>query len=199
MKQKILLGIGILSVLIILASCTPGGGQNVGGGIGGNGLTLSWVPNVPPLQLYDDQQFEADVELTNNGAYTIGTSLDRIYISGFSRERITGSFTTDNNYTRRTNKNSQRRKRRHHLQREHSIPQHSKLLHDTTHCHRVLRVRYGSRREHLHRPSTIHDEQKSKKLHGRNNNARKPRSTSKSFERHRRIITRKNENNNINL
>ena len=93
MKQKILLGIGILSVLIILASCTPGGGQNVGGGIGGNGLTLSWVPNVPPLQLYDDQQFEADVELTNNGAYTIGTSLDRIYISGFSRERITGSFT----------------------------------------------------------------------------------------------------------
>jgi len=84
--------ISLLVLLFILASCSPQSSNGLGG-IGGNGVLIKWVDNLPPAQIYDDQPFEVALEVENNGASPIGSSTDRIYISGFSRERISGEYT----------------------------------------------------------------------------------------------------------
>ncbi len=94
MKNKHILVIIAIFATLIMAGCTTGdrGEGAAGGGIGGNGLSIKWTPNVPPNRIYEDQPFEIAVEVENLGANEIGSSTDRIYFSGFSRERISGDF-----------------------------------------------------------------------------------------------------------
>ena len=92
MMKKYFLVFIVAAIFFILSGCTPQS-SNGQGGIGGNGVLVKWVNNLPPAQLYDDQPFEVALEIENNGASPIGSSTDRVYISGFSRERISGEYT----------------------------------------------------------------------------------------------------------
>ena len=88
MKPHILLTI---SILILIAACTttqrPQNAVNYR--TGAQGLTLLFTPNLPPAQLYDDQELNAVIEVENKGASDIGAPGDRIYLTGFDPNIIT--------------------------------------------------------------------------------------------------------------
>ncbi len=44
---------------------------------------MSFVPNLPPQRLFDNEKFLAVVDVENKGTYDVGGPGDRIYISGF--------------------------------------------------------------------------------------------------------------------
>ncbi len=84
--------IGILC-LILISACTSSGTSNQpreNWRVGSEGLYVTMLPNLPPARLYDDQPVEVVLDLENRGASEVGGSSDRIYLSGFDPNIITG-------------------------------------------------------------------------------------------------------------
>lgn len=51
---------------------------------------MRFIENQPPFRLYDQEQFNALLEIENRGATILGKPADRIYLSGFDHRIITG-------------------------------------------------------------------------------------------------------------
>lgn len=57
---------------------------------GSNGLTINFLQNLPPARIYDEDEFNAAVEIANRGATEVGGVNDRVYLAGFDHSLITG-------------------------------------------------------------------------------------------------------------
>lgn len=89
-----------LLILLFLLGCTTSSSQNQpreNWRTGNEGLHVNWLPNLPPPRIYDDQPVEAVIDLENRGAADIGGPGDKIYLSGFDPNIITGISTAGAN------------------------------------------------------------------------------------------------------
>ncbi|MEM4239947.1 MAG: hypothetical protein QXM31_01980 [Candidatus Woesearchaeota archaeon] len=93
--QKALIVFGI--VLIMLASgCTTKTVTKESAAfvenfrVGTQGLAMRFTPNMPPTRLFSGEQLSIVVELENRGTFPVGGPGDRIYISGFDPNIISG-------------------------------------------------------------------------------------------------------------
>lgn len=84
--------VAILLCLLLISCQTRDERTNVNFRTGSQGLVLRFLPNLPPVRMYDDQDFNAVVEVWNAGASTVGGT-DRLYISGFDPSILTGVTT----------------------------------------------------------------------------------------------------------
>jgi len=91
MKKAFIIIIGIL----LLAACRPATKDIRAQDFryGTEGLAIRFVPNLPPFRLFDNEDFNAVIEVENRGTFTIGQGGDKIYISGFDPSIITGIST----------------------------------------------------------------------------------------------------------
>ena len=90
-------GFLFILALFILAGCASKSTSpqpNENWRTGSEGLHMELVPNVPPPRLYDDQDLDVILNLENRGAASVGSVGDRIYLSGFDQNIITGIPTT---------------------------------------------------------------------------------------------------------
>lgn len=91
--QKPLLLLSIV-VLVLLASCKPTGTPSQAFvqefRTGSQGLSMRFAQNLPPTRLFSGEELATVLELENKGTYTIGTPGDRIYLSGFDPNIISG-------------------------------------------------------------------------------------------------------------
>ncbi|MBI4145022.1 hypothetical protein HY493_02345 [Candidatus Woesearchaeota archaeon] len=85
----------ILVLTLLLVACTRQGTKEPQQNwrTGSQGLYVQLVPNLPPPRIYDDQPLEVVLDLENRGASTLGGVGDRIYLSGFDPNIITGIST----------------------------------------------------------------------------------------------------------
>jgi len=80
----------VVPLLLFLAACqAQTRPQTTDYRTGSQGITMLFAPNLPPSQLYDDQELNAIIEVENKGAHTIGAPGDRIYLTGFDPNIIT--------------------------------------------------------------------------------------------------------------
>ncbi|MBS3128315.1 hypothetical protein J4410_04175 [Candidatus Woesearchaeota archaeon] len=88
--------LAILIALVLLSSCTfIGGGKREQAlttefRTGTQGLTMRFLPSLPPQRLFDNEGFVAMLEVENRGSFPIGGGIDRVYLSGFDPSLITG-------------------------------------------------------------------------------------------------------------
>lgn len=81
---------------ILLISCTQfnqGTEQkqpNTNFRTGSQGLLLQFLPNLPPPRVFDRDPFNVVLQVENLGTGKVGNGLDRLYISGFDHNIITG-------------------------------------------------------------------------------------------------------------
>lgn len=61
---------------------------------GSQGLSLSFMTNMPPSRIYDNEKLAVGVEIYNRGATEIQSSSSRIYLSGFDNSLISGISTS---------------------------------------------------------------------------------------------------------
>lgn len=61
--------------------------------VGSEGLRMYFEPGQPPARIYDDSDFNVVMRIENKGAYDVGRSMDRLYLSGFDPTIITGIST----------------------------------------------------------------------------------------------------------
>jgi hypothetical protein len=92
--RKAVLVCGIL-LLLVLASCKSAAPQERPTFAqefrrGNQGLFMRFAQNLPPLRLFSGEQLAMVLEVENRGTYTIGGPGDRIYVSGFSPNIISG-------------------------------------------------------------------------------------------------------------
>src|SRR3989338_2302100 len=88
----------LMLIIVFLTSCqffgaketTREGALNAEFRTGTQGLTMRFMPNLPPSRLFDNERFVTIIEVENKGALPVGGSLDRIYLSGFDPSIITG-------------------------------------------------------------------------------------------------------------
>lgn len=57
---------------------------------GTQGVLMQFLPNLPPPRIFDRDPFNVVLQIENIGASRIGNGLDRVYISGFDHNIITG-------------------------------------------------------------------------------------------------------------
>jgi hypothetical protein len=86
-----------LILLLILIGCVPFGEQSSDTFFsdqtyrtGREGLSINFMENMPPTQIYSREPFTALIEITNNGASAVGNTGDRVYLSGFDTTIIQG-------------------------------------------------------------------------------------------------------------
>ncbi|MBI4451478.1 hypothetical protein HY642_05875 [Candidatus Woesearchaeota archaeon] len=81
----------LVALLVLIASCAKGTERTgTDWRTGTQGLVITFEPQQPPSQLYDDQEFNAVVRVENKGAFGVGSAGDRVYLSGFAQNIITG-------------------------------------------------------------------------------------------------------------
>jgi len=61
---------------------------------GTRGIEMRFAKNSPPLRIYDDEELHVIVELRNKGATDVSGGNNRVYLSGFDSNIITGIPTT---------------------------------------------------------------------------------------------------------
>ncbi len=61
---------------------------------GTTGLLMQYVNNLPPARLFDRDQVNIMIQVENQGTSPLGSTTDRIYLSGFDPTIITGIDTT---------------------------------------------------------------------------------------------------------
>ncbi len=97
MKRGVFSILALLAVLLVLVGCTGGSSSNQpreNWRTGSEGLYINWLTNLPPPRIYDDQPVEVVLDVENRGAAPIGGSGDRVYLSGFDPNIITGIQTS---------------------------------------------------------------------------------------------------------
>jgi len=85
----------IILVLVMLAACQQQVSKEDARPFadfrtGSQGLIINFAPNLPPFQMYEQENFNAVLEIKNIGAAEVGGPGDRIYLSGFDNRIITG-------------------------------------------------------------------------------------------------------------
>ena len=83
----------VILLFLLFVACAPRTTeqpQNTNFRSGSQGLVMSFVPNLPPPRLFDRDPFNVMINVQNAGASPVGNGLDRIYISGFDHNIITG-------------------------------------------------------------------------------------------------------------
>jgi len=88
--KKALILISILMVVTLLTSCAQQNEREQNFRTGSQGLVMRFLPNQPPPQIYDDQQFDVQLEVANRGAYTVGETFDTLHLSGFDHNILRG-------------------------------------------------------------------------------------------------------------
>lgn len=94
MRKAILLGMILL--LTVLASCRAPIQTREQAEfapefrVGSQGLVMRFAQNMPPRKLFSGEELLAVIELENRGTFTIGGPGDRVYLSGFSPNIISG-------------------------------------------------------------------------------------------------------------
>ncbi|MBI4141874.1 hypothetical protein HY484_03045 [Candidatus Woesearchaeota archaeon] len=93
MKKSVLFAL----FLLIIAACQPTTQtkeqQLVSFRSGSEGLKISFMDNLPPPRLFDNEDFNAVVQIENRGAADVGSPGDKIYLSGFDPSIISGIST----------------------------------------------------------------------------------------------------------
>lgn len=51
---------------------------------------MVFLPNLPPVQMFDNEEFNAILEVENRGAFDMGGAGDKVYLTGFDPSVITG-------------------------------------------------------------------------------------------------------------
>ena len=99
--MKYLIPLCILTMMMLIVSgCDSFGGSgdrgaNVNYRTGSQGLTMSFMTNMPPSNIYDDEPFNVLMKVQNSGAEDIRTgSNSRLFLSGFDPNLITGISTS---------------------------------------------------------------------------------------------------------
>ncbi|MFO7710251.1 MAG: hypothetical protein R6V53_00635 [Candidatus Woesearchaeota archaeon] len=90
MKKILLL---TLFLTVLLSACTLDRSEDTDENYrsGSQGLYMQFMPNMPPSQIYDDEEFSTMIEIHNKGAHDLETgSNSQIYLSGFDKNIITG-------------------------------------------------------------------------------------------------------------
>ncbi|MEK6822934.1 MAG: hypothetical protein AABY13_03815 [Nanoarchaeota archaeon] len=85
--------IGTLTILLLLLAACQGRGtetRSTNYRTGTEGIQFMFASNLPPSRIYDDQKLDVLVELENRGATGVGGAGDRLYLSGFDPQIITG-------------------------------------------------------------------------------------------------------------
>lgn len=83
-------------VLLLITACSSGGEVTQKGAVttdfrvGSEGVRISFVPGVPADRLFDNEEFNALLDVENRGAYDVGQAGDRVYLTGFDNRVITG-------------------------------------------------------------------------------------------------------------
>src|SRR3989344_4929497 len=86
----------LVFVLVVLLSCTQFNQgtekkePTTGYRTGSQGLLLTFLPNLPPPRVFDRDPFNVVIQVENIGTGRVGNGLDRLYISGFDHNIITG-------------------------------------------------------------------------------------------------------------
>lgn len=88
----------VMLALLLLVACQQGGQQPTKDfpaefRTGSQGLVMTFVANLPPTRLFDTEEFNTLIDIQNVGASNVGSSGDKIYISGFDPSIITGIST----------------------------------------------------------------------------------------------------------
>ncbi len=95
MKKTFLLLIAV--VLLIISACQPRQGKEQAPQevyrYGTQGLFMRFVLNLPPARLFDNEDFNAVIEIENRGTFDVGGPGDNVYLSGFDPTIITGIST----------------------------------------------------------------------------------------------------------
>lgn len=93
-KRGLFFVVIIVLVLVGCQSAVPGKDQQtVSYRSGSEGLRISFLENLPPNRLFDNEDFNAVVQVENRGASDAGASGDKVYLSGFDPSIITGIST----------------------------------------------------------------------------------------------------------
>jgi len=93
--RKALLILGII-IVIILAGCRAKTATKEGAAFveefrrGTQGLVMRFTPNMPPTRLFSGEQLAVVLEVENRGTFPVGGPGDRIYLSGFDPNIISG-------------------------------------------------------------------------------------------------------------
>ena len=84
----------LITLLILLVACQPQSGtqpqQPQDFRTGTQAISLEFLSNLPPNRLFDRDPFNVVVQVENKGTSKIGGGSDRIYLSGFDHNIITG-------------------------------------------------------------------------------------------------------------
>ncbi|MBS3125142.1 hypothetical protein J4211_02725 [Candidatus Woesearchaeota archaeon] len=86
----------VIVLFVVLLSCTQfntGTEQKqptTGYRTGSQGLLITFLPNLPPPRVFDRDPFNVVLQVENLGTGRVGNGLDRLYISGFDHNLITG-------------------------------------------------------------------------------------------------------------
>ncbi len=85
----------LLCIALVLASCQARKTEKADEDFrtGSDGLTINFLQNLPPARIYDEDEFNAAVEIANRGATEVGGVNDKIYLGGFDHSLITGVST----------------------------------------------------------------------------------------------------------
>jgi len=87
----------VLFFVVFLSTCQQGvqpkDSQIVSTISGSEGLRVNFLENLPPSRLFDNEQFNAVVQVENRGASPVGGPGDKVYISGFDPSKISGVST----------------------------------------------------------------------------------------------------------
>lgn len=92
--RKAILIFGII-LIIVLAGCRKAGTTERPTFVeqfrkGSEGLAIRFAQNMPPQRLFSGEQLGIALEVENKGTFTVGGPGDRIYISGFDPNIISG-------------------------------------------------------------------------------------------------------------
>jgi hypothetical protein len=90
--------VSCILLLLVLAACRAGVPQTKEQAAGfaqefrrgAEGLFMRFAPNQPPVRLFSGEQLSVVLEVENRGTFTIGGPGDRVYVSGFSPNIISG-------------------------------------------------------------------------------------------------------------
>lgn len=86
----------LIAVVLLLSACTTSGNdrsdkESVTQSYrsGSQGISMKFLPNLPPSRTFDSEDFNVFIEVENKGAANIPGAGDRIYVSGFDPNIVT--------------------------------------------------------------------------------------------------------------